>query len=1378
MDEQRNAVKDVRFLSDDPTVEDKLGGRRKVAQAIADVFTSAESGTAIALTGSWGSGKSSIVRMVSDLVETQGDEEQDLAILDFDAWCHKGDPLRCAFLVELGDRLSELGWLDEEWWEGAPEKKIVGKKDQITKRHSTTRTRTTPVLTRGGKLLGLALIIFPIFIGMIAALPANCWIGYSGLIASAVLFLGIAGIYVHGWINAEKKNGKKQVRFFSEEREIDETTTEYRTPDPTSFEFKTYFDDILEIALGQASAEDRKLMVVIDNLDRVEHSEARTIWATMQTFFERSVPPGPNNYRDRLWLLVPFDPEGLSRIWEAEPEEEPDAQQAGAEPEGRADRRPKEANVADSFKDKAFQITFHVPPPVLTHWKEFFEGKVALALPGHDDDYHSLYRLYDLRSLDNPPVTPRGIILYINRIAALHSQWGHEIPLVLQGLYAIREDIVSSADGEEESIRDLIEKLPSKYLAVIDESKHPDWQQKLAALHYGLSPEQALQMVYRPTVRNWLREGNVDEFSKIASVHGIPDVCEECIEIDVGSYTTEQNAAAARVLACFEDVDSSTVLLAWEKLTKGFLGAPQVLGLNEVTGSGIGLLVSHSPKLGVTGVTREAMRQVSTISVREDDEITDAIVDDWLAGVIPVLDSCDRVEPGGDWRDIFCVSNENYYTSIIMKMLSAGMQDDIFQYFTPCPGKAAPIITQLANDISKGMFTESHKAATEKMAEIYKDWPWDGLASAIGTRLRVEEELPVPEAQACVGSLTFLSYAVSDPTARSELEKLAVEGHLANRLSTAKAHEDLQAIADIIFPMLLFRPNGDITGQPGSAQQGIEYYSSASTDPAILSEEGIAAITERCVRFGQIRFLVENILPTNAKELTGTIINHLPIDDSLKTHLTSDLFLARYSLLRDLLTDETFTNIVARLTTSDDLVGYIKQSGFAQDHVSIYLQIVQLQDEVDVEYATWLAQELRGTTSQEEWKKEFQEPTDLMQLLLALTAKGVQPDMTPSFGDALFTDIEESMETGGELRPTVVDNADLLMQAMEAGAKKSFLDSLFDYSAKQVDRSLSPLLEVFGEALYAPQLMDRKEEYFRTLFKIIIQGDDLDELAWINRALAKSTLVKEASTESKQSFVSRLKEKYNQPETEEGVKTELERIAVLLGAKLGHHAIDNNQAKGFESWTAHTNLANRMGISFRELATAGQAITSLSFTVQSDDEHWRAGVLFESAGKKDSIAEVDTLGPDAYPLVQKDSLLFHVGKNDYTGRKDNNLLIRDKNYCATAYYDQESAITSPKRRLKEATVPEIILGDINNGEKIRIQMKYSKDTGIEFWVNDKKIEHENARSLLAVDPEIFNKVFLVAWADEVVGDQPDTYIPREYAVSFRDIKIQTADEEL
>ena len=128
----------------------------------------------------------------------------------------------------------------------------------------------------------------------------------------------------------------------------DTSTSTVKTKEPSSIDFQNLFAEIASCLLSNPS---RRLVIVIDNLDRIDAADAVTMWATMRVFFDAS--PNPPQWQKRVWLIVPFDRTALAGLWQS------------------ADG--KGGDFVDSFLNKTFQIAFHVSPPVLTTWKLYFQ---------------------------------------------------------------------------------------------------------------------------------------------------------------------------------------------------------------------------------------------------------------------------------------------------------------------------------------------------------------------------------------------------------------------------------------------------------------------------------------------------------------------------------------------------------------------------------------------------------------------------------------------------------------------------------------------------------------------------------------------------------------------------------------------------------------------------------------------------------------------------------------------------------------------------------------------------------------------------------------------------------------------------------------------
>ncbi|NRF93305.1 hypothetical protein HQN89_20245 [Paenibacillus frigoriresistens] len=132
------------------------------------------------------------------------------------------------------------------------------------------------------------------------------------------------------------------------------------TPEPTTIEFQKFYNEIMSAALPENSF--RKLILVVDNLDRMNPDEAAKVWATMRAFLDSTIVQH-GLWRENLWLLVPIVPPINSAA----------------------------VNENKSLLDKTFQSIFEVPPPALLKWKNHLNKLLSEALPNHDqEDFHSI----------------------------------------------------------------------------------------------------------------------------------------------------------------------------------------------------------------------------------------------------------------------------------------------------------------------------------------------------------------------------------------------------------------------------------------------------------------------------------------------------------------------------------------------------------------------------------------------------------------------------------------------------------------------------------------------------------------------------------------------------------------------------------------------------------------------------------------------------------------------------------------------------------------------------------------------------------------------------------------------------------------------------
>jgi energy-coupling factor transporter ATP-binding protein EcfA2 len=373
------------LLSDAPTTKDAFeGSHDRIAKAIADLIISEKTGKSVAVTGPWGSGKSSILHMLREKLEKTAD------VFIFDAWAHEGDPLRRTFLERLIDFLS-LKY---------PKQNLGQLKNKILMRAKTQEVTTQPVLTWEAKILGFALLLVPAGVAVCSAAakmanPTGTWFWVGMLmmllpiliLACLVLSAGLRAIVlaispfsrkfavafafgslvtttVWRWRWAISVVSSHMIpsltaivsmfaifaaaKFrstgkFSDvfplllNRTVTTTRSESIEPvDQSSVEFQKWFSEIIKLC---GDDQKRPLVIAIDNLDRVDSSLALQLWSTMRTFVEFDFEINP--MLGRVWLLATFDIDALRGLW----------QKDGIE----------SRTVTDSFVNKTFQASFSVP---------------------------------------------------------------------------------------------------------------------------------------------------------------------------------------------------------------------------------------------------------------------------------------------------------------------------------------------------------------------------------------------------------------------------------------------------------------------------------------------------------------------------------------------------------------------------------------------------------------------------------------------------------------------------------------------------------------------------------------------------------------------------------------------------------------------------------------------------------------------------------------------------------------------------------------------------------------------------------------------------------------------------------------------------------
>ncbi|MDE0603756.1 MAG: P-loop NTPase fold protein [bacterium] len=477
----------TRTIDDAPADQDAFGSYESKAEVIHELITTEPGGRTIGLEGKWGSGKSTIVKLLAQRMT-----DPDSLLVVFDTWAHEGDPLRRSILEKLIDSLATKGWIDQasrNW-----------RLDELATRRHVEHTR---VGLLAGVAAGAALVLA--FSTAVISSGIGLWWGIGSSLA-AVAAVVAAGVVQ--WI----RTGSVLAFIHSQQ---DRETIE--TPNPTSIEFETKFKELVEAVLGDSS--NRQLVIVIDNLDRVAPEDARAIWTTLQTFLHHPYDSEPC-WLQQLWILLPYDRTAIERLWGADaggrqpstrfrnPDVDPSPERAAAQ--ARQER-------AESFIEKTVQLRFAVPVPLLTNWREYLRTLLLRALPKHGAHFSSVYRLYANRlDSESRSPTPRELKQYINHIGALHREWQDRLPLSSLAYYAC---LRSGGTDVAAALRDR----PLRDASVTD-LLDSEVEAHLAAIELNRPPDEAVELLLRPRVRNAMLQDDSRNLLDLLERNGFWDV--------------------------------------------------------------------------------------------------------------------------------------------------------------------------------------------------------------------------------------------------------------------------------------------------------------------------------------------------------------------------------------------------------------------------------------------------------------------------------------------------------------------------------------------------------------------------------------------------------------------------------------------------------------------------------------------------------------------------------------------------------------------------------------------------------------------------------------------------------------------------------------
>ncbi|RWO40262.1 MAG: hypothetical protein EOS12_25460 [Mesorhizobium sp.] len=475
------------ILLDEPSEEDLFHGQGhdRTASALASAIRNfKDADRAIGLDGPWGSGKSSVVGIAErKLHQSNGNGKINFSFFAFDIWKSQGSAFRRSFLehfiswakIEFPKKLSKLDIL---------ENKIRGKIREVD-------TDNNLILDWYGIGVLLSVPFIPIYVlwskstfdeltknqhqeEYLYSAPMIFVYGFL-IVTFAVAILKYRTNVTEGTtVWARFRFALSRTLLIGAKQYEHQKVTQYiRETDPNDFEFQSILREILTTIQDKHN----KVVMVLDNIDRLPPNEIAEYWALVRSIFSRTHSEAPATTNNHITAIVPYD----RRLIEPAASSE-------------AFDKPENSNSSLKSKEifaKTFDEILTVAPPVMSNTRDFFKDKMAQSLPDLSDE-DALFRVYLIFNwiidAGGGRATPRQVISYINELTGLYVLHGGQIGAPTVAVYLAVQDKLENRPSALAN-----ENLVDEHLKSLAGDKN--LEKNLAAILFNVEPELAFQIL-------------------------------------------------------------------------------------------------------------------------------------------------------------------------------------------------------------------------------------------------------------------------------------------------------------------------------------------------------------------------------------------------------------------------------------------------------------------------------------------------------------------------------------------------------------------------------------------------------------------------------------------------------------------------------------------------------------------------------------------------------------------------------------------------------------------------------------------------------------------------------------------------------------------
>ena len=1129
------------LIDDTPAETDAFGSHERVARAIAEVVQDEEGGRSIGLEGGWGAGKSTIVTLISKILGQTKDTDCRIAV--FDIWAHQGDPLRRTFLENLITRVQGFGWVNKAKWD----RRIA----ELTKRRREETTRVVPRLSSAGRVFALTLLGIPLGATLVSAgatlLASN---NVSGTWAFLPLILGMVGVlapviwyiwYLVTWFGHRRKitksGGSEEDENLSEfpalvtrQASTESRTVVTQTPDPTSVEFEAVFRELLDEAF---KTKGRKLLLVVDNLDRVESSDALSIWSTLQTFL------GHSDYQragwiDRLWVLIPYDGNAILRLWD----------RSGSASDG------DDSALAKSFLDKTFQMRFSVPPLLLTDWRRFLQGALKQAFPNHQEaDFHGVYRAFAAnRVLEMSAHTPRELKIFVNQVGALHRVWQDKFPLSHLACYALLQK-----DNEDVQSTLLSNQDPRSPKQIIGD----EWRGTIAALHFGAPVEEARQLLLRGPIQVALANGDGRTLSDLESVHhnGFWSVLEDTVSAWVNDWSRIAPADLAKAATALETSQvlvntysqhETVAILSNIRTAAASVRAWSPFDSESANGMvAVAKLVGDSEEIvsALLAGASKARVEASEASEEEGQEgkVSPSV---WMSSAFTLIEGlCEHGLAQDIGTGISVPLSAQQWLDVSREVFERDPKGRLLQYFELLA--IAEIDELLAQRVVPGQIDENTFNSVRAAVATTSSNAMNSVANVVFSHLKSGVGIPAGK---LVFMLKILRFSRSTGLIEEDqFAEFAAGGHYLHHLHSAVSENHSEATAECMFGFLQAVPSATEPAAVGNSHEGhqslIELLSNPDKVPGAV--DLFAALAKDTQQLSAVFAMTTGERPV--PPFVARVLRTLLVSEDVS--IAPELVSANWAVIREVLREseessESFEAFLKDLPGIDNLVAGILSENFDVLDSALYLALLRSSTRTD--FMTWCKVRL-SSVSQDAWSEAITSQGDLLDLVIELNTRGASVELGATYLDALV-DYAEHLSDGSVSALTKESWSDLFA-LLDANRRELFYRRAYEKLKGSEGEASAEFFALFGDILADRSILAGDQRFIDQVCRPILTKGNASGIAWMAN-IANSDpalLTRHDDQPASNDFKDRIRQSLDDTPKDDPTLPHLKRIGTTLG---------------------------------------------------------------------------------------------------------------------------------------------------------------------------------------------------------------------------------------